>query len=184
MAVVVNGANADDIGDYRPGMNAAAEHGVRSPLLECGFTKAEVRQLAAEWDLPVWDKPASPCLSSRVAYGEEVTPERLAMIDRAEAWLRARGLRTVRVRYHRGDLARVEVPPEAIETLCQAPLREELVAQLKSLGFNYVSLDLEGFRTGSQNLPILHDLLRSSEAPLPPPQSGLGGGFKAIDYGK
>ena len=155
VAVVVNGANADDVGDYRPGMKAAAEHGVRSPLLECGLTKADVRELAADWDLPVWDKPASPCLSSRVAYGEEVTPERLSMIDRAEKWLRAQGLRTVRVRYHRGDLARLEVPPDAITTLCQPPLRDELVTHLKSLGFKYVSLDLEGFRSGSQNLAIL-----------------------------
>jgi uncharacterized protein len=155
VAVIVNGANADDIGDYRPGMKAAAEHGVRSPLLECGITKAEVRQLAAEWGLPVWDKPASPCLSSRVAYGEEVTPQRLAMIDQAEAWLRARGLRTVRVRYHRGDLARLEVPPEALARLCEPPLRDQLVAYLKSLGFKYIALDLEGFRTGSHNLVIL-----------------------------
>jgi len=155
VAVIVNGANADDVGDYRPGMKAAAEHGVRSPLLECGITKAEVRQLAADWGLPVWDKPASPCLSSRVAYGEEVTPERLAIIDQAEQWLRAHGLRTVRVRYHRGDLARLEVPPESLATLCEPPLRDELVAYLKSLGFKYIALDLEGFRSGSQNLVLL-----------------------------
>ena len=97
----------DDLGDYRPGMIAASEHRVRSPLVECGITKAEVRELAAEWGLPVWDKPASPCLSSRVAYGEEVTPERLAD-DRSRRAIPARlGLRTVRVRYHRGDLARL-----------------------------------------------------------------------------
>jgi uncharacterized protein len=155
VAVIVNGANADDVGDYRPGMTAAAEHGVRSPLLECDITKAEVRQLAADWGLPVWDKPASPCLSSRVAYGEEVTPERLAMIDQAEQWLRARGLKTVRVRYHRGDLARLEVPPDSLAALCEPPLRDELVAHLKSLGFKYIALDLEGFRSGSQNLVLL-----------------------------
>jgi uncharacterized protein len=155
VAVVVNGANADDVGDYRPGMIAASQHGVRSPLLECGLTKADVRQLAAQWNLPVWDKPASPCLSSRVAYGEEVTSERLSMIDQAEQWLRARGLRTVRVRYHRGDLARLEVPPESLARLCEPPLRDELVAYLKSLGFKYIALDLEGFRSGSQNLVII-----------------------------
>jgi pyridinium-3,5-biscarboxylic acid mononucleotide sulfurtransferase len=154
LTVIANGANADDVGDYRPGMTAASEHNVRSPLLECGVTKAEVRALAAAWDLPVWDKPASPCLSSRVAYGESVTPERLSMIDRAEAWLRGQGLGVVRVRYHAGDLARVEVPGEAIARLASGELREELVALLKSLGFKFVTLDLEGFRSGSQNLVL------------------------------
>jgi uncharacterized protein len=148
---VVNGANVDDLGDYRPGMQAAAEHAVRSPLAECGFTKADVRALAAHWQLPVWDKPASPCLSSRVAYGEEVTPERLAMIDKAEQWLRSRGLATVRVRYHRGDLARLEVPAEAIPGLCELGARSELVAKFKELGFRFITLDLEGFRSGSLN---------------------------------
>lgn len=151
VAVVVNGANADDQGDYRPGMAAAAEHAVRSPLLECGFTKADVRALAAAWELPVWDKPASPCLSSRVAYGEEVTPQRLEMIDRAEQWLRQRGLREVRVRYHRGDLARIEVPAEEVARLADPPLRQQLVEEFRRLGFTYVALDLAGFRSGSLN---------------------------------
>lgn len=155
-AVIVNGANTDDTGDYRPGMQAAAEHRVRSPLAECGISKADVRALAAHWDLPTWDKPATPCLSSRVAYGEEVTPERLAMIDRAEQYLRAEGLRTVRVRYHKGDLARLEVPAEELETLCRPERRDALLKHLKSLGFRYVTLDLAGFRSGSMNevLPI------------------------------
>lgn len=151
VAVVVNGANLDDTGDYRPGMQAAAEHSVRSPLAECGFTKADVRALALEWDLPVWDKPASPCLSSRVAYGEEVTPERLQMIDAAEQFLRNEGLRTVRVRYHKGDLARLEVPADAIAPLCEPQRRERLAKHLKSLGFKFITLDLEGFRSGSLN---------------------------------
>ena len=149
--VLANGANVDDLGDYRPGMQAAAEHAVRSPLAECGFSKDDVRALAAAWELPVWDKPASPCLSSRVAYGEEVTPERLAMIDRAEQYLRGLGLSSVRVRYHRGDLARLEVPVEAIGRLAAEPVRGELVAHLKGLGFKFVTLDLEGFRSGSLN---------------------------------
>jgi uncharacterized protein len=155
--VIANGANADDVGDYRPGLVAAAEHQVRSPLLECGLNKADVRTLAASWELPVWDKPASPCLSSRVAYGEEVTPERLAMIDRAEQYLRSLGLRTVRVRYHRGNLARLEVPPEAIARLADEPTRTKLIEELRRLGFNYVTLDLAGFRSGSQNevLPLV-----------------------------
>jgi uncharacterized protein len=154
--VAVNGANADDVGDYRPGMQAAAEHQVRSPLAECGFTKQQVRALAAEWKLPVWDKPATPCLSSRVAYGEEVSPERLAMIDRAEQFLRSRDLRIVRVRYHKGDLARLEVPLDALPRLCEPSLRQALVNEFKLLGFKFVTLDLEGFRSGSLNtlLPI------------------------------
>lgn len=127
VSVIVNGANLDDQGDYRPGMTAAAEHTVRSPLIECGFTKADVRALAAHWQLPIWDKPASPCLSSRVAYGEEVTPERVAMIDRAEQYLRSLGLRRVRVRYHRGDLARLEVPAQAIARLAEPETRAGIV---------------------------------------------------------
>jgi pyridinium-3,5-biscarboxylic acid mononucleotide sulfurtransferase len=159
MAVVINGANLDDAGDYRPGMKAAGEHSVRSPLLECGFRKADVRRLAAHWNLPVWDKPASPCLSSRIAYGEEVTPQRVAMIDDAERYLRSLGIRELRVRYHRGDLARIEVPAESLPALCQPETLAALTAHFKSLGFRYVTLDLEGFRSGSLNamLPILQD---------------------------
>ena len=148
---IVNGANADDLGDYRPGMAAAAEHAIHSPLAACGITKAEVRQLAAEWDLPVWDKPATPCLSSRIAYGEQVTAERLAMIDRAEQFLRGRGLTNLRVRYHRGELARVEVPQDELPRLCDPDLRRELTAEFRRLGFKFVTLDLEGFRSGSLN---------------------------------
>jgi uncharacterized protein len=151
VAVVLNGANVDDLGDYRPGMQAAGEHRVASPLAECGFTKADVRALAADWGLPIWDKPATPCLSSRVAYGEQVTPERLAMVDAAEEFLRELGLRTLRVRYHKGDMARLEVPLEALSTLCASGVRESLVARFKSLGFKYVTVDLEGFRSGSLN---------------------------------
>ena len=131
--VIVNGANLDDCGDYRPGMVAARRHDVRSPLIECELTKAEVRELASHWSLPVWDKPASPCLSSRIAYGEQVTPERVGMIDRAEQFLRERGLRELRVRYHGGDLARIEVPLDVLPRLADAQLRESLVAKLRSL---------------------------------------------------
>jgi uncharacterized protein len=153
---IVNGANADDLGDYRPGMQAAAQHRIHSPLAECGITKAEVRELAAAWGLPVWDKPATPCLSSRIAYGEEVTPERLAMIDRAEQFLRSRGLVNLRVRYHHGDLARLEVPLADLPRLCDGDFRRELTVELRRLGFKFVTLDLEGFRSGSLNqlLPI------------------------------
>ncbi len=154
VAVVLNGANVDDLGDYRPGMRAAKEHRVASPLAECGFRKADVRALAAEWELPTWDKPATPCLSSRVAYGEAVTPERLAMIDRGEQFLREQGLGVVRVRYHKGDVARLEVPIEALARLCEGPLRDTLVERFKALGFKFVTLDLEGFRSGSLNVLV------------------------------
>jgi uncharacterized protein len=147
--VLINGANADDFRDYRPGMTAAAEHDVRSPLAECGLTKEEVRQLAGHWDLPVADKPATPCLSSRLAYGQEVTPERLRMIDQAEQFLRTLGFRELRVRYHGDDLARVEVPPGEMDALCEPLIRDAVIAELRELGFKFVTLDLAGFRSGS-----------------------------------
>ena len=149
--VVANGANVDDLGDYRPGLLAAGEHRVQSPLADCGITKTEVRELARHWRLPVWDKPAAPCLSSRVAYGEQVTPQRLRMIDAAESYLRALGLREVRVRYHGGDLARVEVPPNQVSRFMDDATRADLVQRLQSLGFKFVTLDLAGFRSGSLN---------------------------------
>ena len=148
---IVNGANADDVGDYRPGMQAAGEHRVHSPLLECGITKSEVRQFAARWELPVWDKPASPCLSSRVAYGQKVTPQRLAMIDRAEQFLRERGFRICRVRYLSGDVARIEVPLAEVPQLCDPVLRASVEEELLRLGFRSVTIDPAGFRSGSLN---------------------------------
>jgi pyridinium-3,5-biscarboxylic acid mononucleotide sulfurtransferase len=151
VAAIVNGANADDAGDYRPGMKAAGEHRVRSPLAECGLTKSDVRKLAAAWELPVWDKPASPCLSSRVAYGQEVTPERLEMIDRAEKFLRQHGFRICRVRYHAGDLASVEVPREEVPRLVEPALLAAVEAELTRLGFRSVTVDQAGFRSGSLN---------------------------------
>jgi pyridinium-3,5-biscarboxylic acid mononucleotide sulfurtransferase len=149
--VIASGANTDDLGDHRPGMRAAAENGVRHPLQECGLGKAEVRALARGWGLPTWDKPATPCLSSRIAYGVEATPERTRMIDQAEQWLRQRGLRILRVRYHKGDLARIEVPLDDLPRLVDLQLRGELIAAFRALGFKFVTLDLEGFRSGSFN---------------------------------
>jgi uncharacterized protein len=151
VAAVVDGSNRDDHGEHRPGLRAAKDQKVLSPLAECGLTKAEIRALAADWGLSIWDKPATPCLSSRIAYGEEVTPERLAMIDRAERFLHRQGLPTLRVRYHKGDMARIEVPPEAIDRFLAPEFRRQVVEALKSAGFKYVSLDLEGFRSGSLN---------------------------------
>jgi uncharacterized protein len=160
LQTIVNGANADDVGDYRPGMRAAAEHRVRSPLAECGFTKQEIRELAAAWELPVADKPATPCLSSRVAYGQEVTPGRLAMVDEAEQFLRTLGFRELRVRYHAGDMARIEVPADEITNLCENEIRTVIVDELAKLGFKFVTLDLAGFRSGSLNKLIAPEELR------------------------
>lgn len=162
---VVNGANRDDLGDYRPGMQAGREHAVRSPLAELGITKADVRALAAHWNLPVWDKPATPCLSSRVAYGEEVTPERLVRIDQAEQFLRGLGFREVRVRYHRGDLARVEVGAGELERLLAADLRGTITDRLRALGFHFVTVDLQGFRSGSLNVRVTSEVRGESVVP-------------------
>ena len=153
--VIVNGANLDDRGDHRPGMRAASEHRVRSPLIEAGLTKADVRELAKLWDLPVWDKPAMPCLSSRIAYGVEVTPERVQRVDAAERYLRQTfGFREFRVRHEANDLARIEVPTEDLPTLLDSANRGKVTAELKRLGFRFVTVDLEGFRSGSLNAVI------------------------------
>jgi pyridinium-3,5-biscarboxylic acid mononucleotide sulfurtransferase len=151
---IVSGANLDDQGDYRPGLKAAAEHGIRHPLQETGFTKADVRRLAKHWELPTWDKPASPCLSSRLAPGVTVTPERTERVEKAEARLRELGLREFRVRLHEGDLARIEVPLDALPLLARPDVRDGLVAYMKCLGFKFVTLDLEGFRSGNLNALI------------------------------
>ncbi len=158
---IASGANADDAGDHRPGMRAAAENGVRHPLQECGLDKNAVRALALAWGLPTWDKPATPCLSSRVAYGEEVTSERVRMIDRGEQWLRQTlGLRVLRVRYHKGDLARVEVPAEELPRLFTPEVRGPMIEAFRALGFKFVTVDLEGFRSGSLNTLIPLELLQ------------------------
>jgi uncharacterized protein len=149
--VICSGANLDDQGDYRPGLKAAAEHRVRHPLQEAGFTKADVRALALAWDLPTWDKPASPCLSSRLAPGVEVTRARTGRVEAAEKLLHELGWRECRVRLHEGELARVEVPAATLARLADPQLRQGFVRSLKELGFKYVTLDLEGFRSGSLN---------------------------------
>jgi uncharacterized protein len=160
VAVVCDGTNYDDRGEHRPGMQAGREQKVRSPLAECGLTKAEIRQLALAWELPIWDKPATPCLSSRIAYGETVTPQRLAMIGAAERFLRERGFQPLRVRYHKGDMARIEVAPEALPRFFEVAFRAEVVEKLKSLGFKFVSIDLEGFRSGSMNAVLAVESLQ------------------------
>jgi uncharacterized protein len=160
LAVVADGSNWDDHGEHRPGLQAAKDHRIRSPLAECGLSKAEIRALAFHWELPTWDKPATPCLSSRIAYGESVTPERLAMIDKAERFLRERGFQPLRVRYHKGDMARIEVAPDALARLADAEFRRDVVEHLKAVGFKYVALDLEGFRSGSLNAVLPAESLR------------------------
>ncbi len=160
VAVVCDGTNHDDRGEHRPGMQAGRERQVRSPLAECELTKAEIRQLAVAWELPIWDKPATPCLSSRIAYGETVTPERLAMIGAAERFLREHAFQPLRVRYHKGDVARIEVALEALPRLLEPGFRGEVVEKLKSLGFKFVSVDLEGFRSGSMNAVLAVESLK------------------------
>jgi pyridinium-3,5-biscarboxylic acid mononucleotide sulfurtransferase len=155
IAVVIDGTNADDRGDFRPGRRAAREHGVRSPLAEAGLGKQEIREWARELGLAVWDKPAAACLSSRVPYGSPVTLEKLTRIDRAEAALKALGFRQCRVRDHDG-VARVEVDAAQLaEAIAQ---REPLVAAVRAAGFSYVTLDLEGFRSGSLNEVLRRDV--------------------------
>ncbi len=158
--VIVNGANTDDQGDYRPGMTAADEHSVRSPLIEAEINKSEVRQLANHWQLPIWDKPATPCLSSRIAYGVAVTAERVQRVDQAESFLRGEfGLREFRVRHEANDLARIEVPVSEISRIAES--NHMIIQRFRELGFKYVTLDLEGFRSGSMNAVVpLEDFAR------------------------
>ncbi|MCS5654350.1 MAG: ATP-dependent sacrificial sulfur transferase LarE [SAR202 cluster bacterium] len=145
---VVNGANTDDIGDYRPGMIAASEHRVRSPMVEAGLTKADVRAIARSLDIPIWDKPAQPCLSSRVPYGIPVTVENLSKIEQAEDYLRGLGLKEVRARHH-DRLCRIEVGEDGIDFAFGH--RKEIVAAIKKIGYLWVSLDMSGLRSGSLN---------------------------------
>ena len=152
--VICDGTNADDIGDYRPGRQAARELGVRSPLLECRMTKADIRKMSRRAGLPTWDQPASACLSSRVPYGQVVTIEKLSMIDKAEMTLKELGFRQVRVRHH-GDVARIEVAEAEMPRALDPEMASRMSAALKALGFKYVTLDLEGYRTGSLNESLL-----------------------------
>jgi pyridinium-3,5-biscarboxylic acid mononucleotide sulfurtransferase len=153
--VILNGLNLDDTGDHRPGMSAAKEWNIRSPLLEANLTKADVRALAAKLELPNCQKPALACLSSRIPYGTPVTIQSLSQIERAENFLRDCGLGNVRVRHH-SNLARIEVDAEDLGRLLQEPLRANLLRHFKSLGYTYVTLDLQGFRSGSGNETLIN----------------------------
>ena len=145
---VVNGANTDDQGDYRPGMVAASEHRVRSPMVEAGLTKADVRAIAKSLDIPIWDKPAQPCLSSRIPYGTPVTAENLAKIEQAEEFLRGLGLKEIRARHH-DKLCRIEVGEDEIDFAFGH--RKEIVAAVRKIGYLWVSMDMSGLRSGSLN---------------------------------
>lgn len=162
--VAADGSNVDDEGDYRPGLMAAAELGIRSPLKKAGLSKAEIRGLSREMGLFTWDKPSFACLASRIPYGDCITKQKLGMIEQAEQWLSDRGFRQFRVRVH-GNMARIEVMPDEFGRLLDRQLREEVVSVFQSYGFSYVSLDLSGYRTGSMNETIRRV-----------PASGIGGG--------
>ena len=150
ITTMAEGSNTDDLGDYRPGLRAAAELSVKSPLREAGLNKADIRMISKAMELPTWSKPAYACLASRFVYGEEITEEKLRMIDRAEQYLIERGFFEERVRLH-GRLARIEVPPRDIARIASEEVREPLVEAFREMGFQFVSLDLAGYRTGSMN---------------------------------
>jgi uncharacterized protein len=157
---VVDGINADDLGDYRPGIQAAKERGVRSPLAEVGLTKAQVRQLSQQLNLPWWNKPAQPCLSSRFPYSEEITISKLQRVGRAEIYLRKLGYSNLRVRSE-GDTARIELPPEHIKNFVLDTDLPQLVSAFQNFGFIYITLDLEGYRSGKLNQVLPSNLTNS-----------------------
>lgn len=155
-AVVVYGVNKDDLGDYRPGQNAAQLHGVKAPLVEAGLTKAEIRELSRLAGLPTWDRPAAACLSSRIPYGTPVTKETIKTVETGEEAVKALGFRQFRVRYH-GELVRLEIAREEMERALSLAMAGRFVAIFKPLGFHYVTLDLEGYRQGSLNEGLRRD---------------------------
>lgn len=157
---VAYGVNVDDQGDFRPGQKAARRHGVVAPLLEAGMTKADIRELARQAGLRVWDKPASACLSSRIEYGRPVTPEALLQVERGEDALRALGFRQFRVRHH-GEIARIEIAREELAKAMTTEMAREFTRTFKALGFTYVTLDLEGFRSGSMNALLPLEVLKA-----------------------
>lgn len=163
--LILDGVNIDDLGDYRPGLKAADEHRVRHPLVEAGLRKTDIRQYSRDLGLPTWDKPASPCLSSRFPYGTEITIERLTQVGRAERALREMGFANCRVRFHE-RMARIEVPVADLPRVLEEPRRSEIVAALKELGFLYVTVDLQGFRSGSLNEALDSTTSEPTRGPL------------------
>lgn len=161
---ICSGANLDDLGDYRPGLQAAKERGIRHPLQEAGLGKKEVRELAKHWGLEVWDKPASPCLSSRIAPGVAVTPERTARIEKAEIYLKSLGLFDCRVRLHPDELVRIELLPEDIVKIADPDVRDNLTKYFHELGFRYITMDMDGFRSGSLNSLVPLEVMKKYQA--------------------
>jgi len=159
---IVDGLNLDDLHDYRPGMQAASEKRVRHPLVEAELTKAEIRELSREMQLPTWDRPASPCLSSRFPYGKEITPEGLYRVGEGEKVLHALGFKVARVRYH-GDVARLELEQSEIARAFEPQIRDTIERELKKLGFRFIAIDLKGFRSGSLNEGVVTDRRPASQ---------------------
>jgi uncharacterized protein len=157
---ILCGSNADDLNDFRPGHRAIDEHGIRCPLLEAGLTKAEIRELSRQRGLPTAEQPASPCLASRIPYGTEITPQRLQQIEEAEAFLRELGFVEFRVRHH-DTIARIEAPTSEFSRMTSDPLRSQIVRRFKAIGFRYVCLDLQGFRTGAMNETLTDEQKKS-----------------------
>ncbi len=153
ITTIAEGVTVSDFGEYRPGIVASREEGMWHPLVEVGITKHEVRQIAKEIGLPFWDKPSSPCLATRIEYGERLTEEKLRMIEAAEDFLKDLGFKQLRVRLHRGGLARIEVAKEELAGFCDFEVLKVVSRKLKALGFTYVTLDLEGYRSGSMDSP-------------------------------
>jgi uncharacterized protein len=162
-AHVANGTNVDDLGDFRPGLKAARRHGVRSPLVDAGLTKQEIRGLSREMDLPTWDKPAQACLSSRIPYGTPVSVEALKRIAQAEEFLHGLGIGQLRVRHH-DTVARIEVEPDFLPRFLQSDVRQAITKFFRSIGYTYVTLDLDGFRSGSLNEVFLTGFQSSKSA--------------------
>ncbi len=150
-AVVLDGNNADDLSDFRPGRRAAAKHGVKSPLIDAGLTKQEIRQLSKSLGLPTWSRPASPCLSSRFPYGMQITKDGLRRVEDAESFLKSLGFEELRVRNHNNDLARIEVPRTDLDRLMETETRAKIALRFRELGFKYITVDIEGFRSGNLN---------------------------------
>ncbi len=165
-AHLIYGANVDDLGDHRPGMQAARLMGVRAPLIDAGVSKAEIRELSRELGLPTWDKPPFACLSSRFPYGDQITAEKLRQVEAAESFLRSLGFREFRVRHH-DQLARLEIPLEEIAALWKEGRHEKIAARFREIGYLYVTVDLQGFRSGSMN-EMLKLLKKVPSPPLPP----------------
>ena len=155
--VICDGSNADDLNDYRPGRKAADLYRVRSPLAECGLSKQDIRQLSKDLGLDTWNKTASPCLSSRFPYGQRITPYLLKRVDKAEEFLKTLGMSTVRVRVH-GDIARIEVPEQDMPVILEQDIRGRITETFRSLGFTFISLDLEGFQSGNMNRALSQEV--------------------------